>query len=68
MSAIDEIVAAAAKLDAAQLVKLRQKLDRLEKKTWENELTSVAAQMKKAKMTDDEIDRRIARRRREGRP
>jgi hypothetical protein len=68
MSAIDEIVAAASKLNAGQFVKLRQKLDRLEKKTWETELAAVTAKMKKAQITDDEIDRRITRRRREGRP
>jgi hypothetical protein len=68
MSAIDQIVAAASKLNTAQLMKLRQKLDRLEKKHWETELAAVTAKMKKAKITDDEIDRRITRRRREGRP
>ena len=68
MSTIDEIVAAASKLNAAQLVKLRQKLERLEKRTWETELAAVTRLMKKAKITDDEIDRKVTRRRRESRP
>ncbi len=68
MSAIDEIVAAAAKLNAAQLVKLRHKLDRLEQKTWQIESAAVTAKMKNAKITEDEIDRRVMRRRRESRP
>ena len=67
MITVDEIVAAASKLNATQLLKLRQKLDRLEKKTWESELTAVTAQMKKRKISDDEIDRMVTRRRREGR-
>jgi hypothetical protein len=68
MSAIDEIVAAASKLDPAQLVKLRRKLDRLENRIWEAELTAVSAKMKQARITEDEIDRRVTRRRRESRP
>ena len=67
MITVDEIVAAASKLNATQLLKLRQKLDRLEKKTWDRELAAVTAQMKKRKISDDEIDRLVMRRRREGR-
>ena len=67
MSTVEEIVAAAAKLNTSQLAKLRQKLDRLEKKTWDTELAAVTAKLKRAKITDDEIDRKIMRRRREGR-
>ena len=68
MSTIDEIVAAASKLDPAQLVKLRRKLDRLEERIWDAELTSVSAKMKEARITEEEIDRRVTRRRRESRP
>ena len=68
MSTVDEIVAAASKLDPAQLMKLRRKLDRLEKSIWDAELTSVTAKMKQARLTDEEIDRRVTRRRRESRP
>jgi hypothetical protein len=67
MSAIDEIMAAASKLGPGQLVALRRKLDRLEKKIWDAELAAVSAKMKQAKITEDEIDRRVTRRRRESR-
>lgn len=68
MSTIDEIVAAASKLDPGQLMKLRRKLDRLEERIWNAELTSVSAKMKEARITEEEIDRRVTRRRRESRP
>ena len=67
MSTLDEIVAAASKLDPAQLVTLRRKLDRLEKRIWEAELTAVSAKMKQARITEAEIDRRVTRRRRKSR-
>jgi hypothetical protein len=64
---IDEIVEAASALDSSQFLKLRKKLDRLESMVWEAELVRVAAQMKKAKISEEEIDRRVVRRRRESR-
>jgi len=67
MSTVDEIIAAASKLSANQLVALRRRLDRLEKRNWESELTAVTAEMKRRKITDDEIDRKVTRRRRESR-
>ena len=67
MSTVDKIVAAASKLSAAQWMTLRRKLDRLEKKNWEAELAAVSAEMKRRKITDDDIDRKVMRRRRESR-
>lgn len=67
MSTVDEIIAAAAKLNANQLVALRRRLDRLEKKNWESELGAVTVEMKRRKITDEEIDRKVTRRRRESR-
>ena len=67
MTTINEIVSAAAKLDVAQFLKLRQQLDRLEKKAWEAEHVAVTARMKRAGITDEEIDRRVMRRRCESR-
>ena len=67
MSTVDEIVAAASKLTTTQLLTLRRKLDRLEKKAWESELTVVSAEMKRRRITDEDMDRNIMRRRRESR-
>jgi hypothetical protein len=63
MKTIDDIVAAAAKLDPAAFVKLRHKLDHLEEKVWKTELAATTAKMKKAKINDEEIDRRVMKRR-----
>jgi hypothetical protein len=67
MKTVDQIVAAVSGLDAAQFLKLRRKLDRLEHKLWEAELTATTAKMSKAGVTDKEIDSAIMRRRHEGR-
>ncbi len=67
MKTVDEIVAAAAKLSPEQLVRLRRKLDRLEKKVWEAELERTTEELKKAHVTEEEIDRLVMRRRRESR-
>lgn len=67
MRTIDEIVAAASKLSSDQFVKLRQKLDRLERKTWATELAAVTAEMKRRKIDENDIDRKVMRRRRESR-
>lgn len=67
MKTVDEILAAVKQLDTAGFLRLRQKLDRLESKLWEEELKRTTAEMKKAKLTDDDIDRLVLRRRREGR-
>ena len=67
MKTIDKIVAAAAKLDSGQLVRLRRKLDRLEEKLWQIELKRTTDEMRKANITDEDIDRLVLRRRRESR-
>jgi hypothetical protein len=67
MSLIDEIVTAASKLNSAQFLRLRRRLDRLEQKLWKAELARTAADLRKKQITDDVIDRLVMRRRREGR-
>lgn len=67
MKTIDKIVAAAAKLDSGQLVRLRRKLDRLEEKLWQIELKRTTDEMRKANITDEDIDRLVLRRRCESR-
>jgi hypothetical protein len=67
MTTVDEIIAAAERLTPAQFVRLRQKLDRLEKKLWDNELSQMDRKMKKAGLTDEAIDQMVTRRRRESR-
>jgi hypothetical protein len=67
MNLVDEIVTAAAKLDSAQFLRLRRKLDRLEQELWNDELDRTSADMKKKHVTDGVIDRLVLRRRRESR-
>ena len=67
MKSIDEIVAAAEQLKPDQFLSLRKKLDKIESRLWDRELSRGAARMKKVGVTDLKIDRIIARRRREGR-
>ncbi|TMQ35121.1 MAG: hypothetical protein E6K70_03945 [Planctomycetota bacterium] len=67
MKTIDEIVAAAGKLDSKQFLRLRQKLDRLEKKLWETELSRTTKEFRAAKLTDQQIDELIVKRRHESR-
>jgi len=64
MTTVDEIIAAAERLTPAQFVRLRQKLDRVEQKLWENELSAMDRKIEKA---DDDIDEMVTRRRRESR-
>jgi hypothetical protein len=67
MKTVEEILEAVEKLDAAGFMRLRKKLDRLEQKLWDQELKRTTAAMKKAKITDEDIDRTVLRRRRESR-
>ena len=64
---VREIVSAAERLDPDEFVLLRQELDRLEEQMCEAELAETSRQMDHANLTDDQIDRLVARRRREGR-
>ena len=45
MSAVDEIVAAASRLEPAQFLQLRQRLDQLEEELWESELAKTSAEL-----------------------
>ncbi|MFL5244914.1 MAG: hypothetical protein ACJ8FY_22660 [Gemmataceae bacterium] len=67
MKSLDEIIEAVQRLDTAQFIRLRRKLDRLEAKIWQTEQTRVTAALAKKGITDEDIDRMVARRRREGR-
>jgi hypothetical protein len=67
MSTVEEIVQAVSNLDSAQFVKLRKKLDRLEAQIWQRELAQTTQKMAKAKLTDEDIDRLVLRRRHENR-
>jgi hypothetical protein len=67
MATIDEIVAAAGKLQPDQFLRLRKKLDRLEQRLWEAESRAAGQEIKAAGVTDRDIDRMVTRRRREGR-
>ena len=67
MSSVNEILTAAASLDAEQFVVLREELDRLEEQLWQRASTQATAELRDAKITDEEIDRFVMRRRREGR-
>jgi hypothetical protein len=67
MSTVDEIVVAASRLDPAEFLQLRQKLDDLEKQLWEAERVKTAEEMERANITDETIDQLVMRRRYEGR-
>jgi hypothetical protein len=67
MKTVKEIVAAAELLDSQEFVRLRKKLDRLEKKLWEGELSRATNEFRAAKLTDKKIDALIMKRRDESR-
>ncbi len=67
MNVIDAIVTAASKLNSAQFLRLRRRLDRLEQKLWKAELARTSAELTKKHISDDVIDRLVMRRRRDGR-
>ena len=67
MSTVDEIVAAAERLQPDELLRLRKRLDRLEKKLWMVESQKAGKELKAAGVTDRDIDRMVMRRRRESR-
>jgi hypothetical protein len=64
MATVDEIVAAAERLRPDELLRLRKKLDRLEKQLWIVESRKAAKEMRAAGVTDRDIDRMVMRRRR----
>jgi hypothetical protein len=65
MSTVDEIVAAVRRLSPADYLRLRRKLDRLEQRVWDAELERTTTELKRARITEKAIDRRVLRRRRE---
>ncbi|HEV3085294.1 MAG TPA: hypothetical protein VGY66_36400 [Gemmataceae bacterium] len=67
MKKVDDIVAAAERLDARDFIRLRQKLDQLEKKRWRTELARATKEFRAAKLTDEKIDELVLKRRYEGR-
>ncbi len=67
MKTVDEILDAVKQLDPAHFLSLRRKMERLEKKLWEDELKRTTAAMQKNGITDEDIDRLVTRRRRESR-
>jgi hypothetical protein len=64
---VDEIVAAARRLPAAQFQVLRRKLDRIEEALWCIEQSRAGASLDKRGIKDSDIDRMVMRRRRESR-
>ena len=68
MKTVDEILDAVKRLDMVRFLSLRRKMDQMEKRLWEEELSRTSAAMRKKKcLTDDGIDRLVTGRRREGR-
>jgi hypothetical protein len=67
MKTVDEIVAAAQKLKPNQFFRLQQKLERIQERIWKMELARVTEKMKKANITDEDINRMVMKRRYENR-
>jgi hypothetical protein len=67
MKTVDDILKAVKQLDATGFLSLRRKMDRLERKLWEEEHERTTAHMHKGGITNEDIDRIVTRRRRETR-
>lgn len=67
MTKLEEIVAAAKHLTAADFVRLRKQLDQVEQKLWVAELSATTSELRKAGIDDRQIDQMVVRRRRESR-
>jgi len=67
MTTVEEIVAAAARLQPAQLLELRQHLDALEARLWQVELAATTAELREANITEENLDQLVLKRRHEGR-
>ncbi len=65
MATVDEIVAAAERLRPDELLRLRKRLERLEKQIWNLESQKAGKNLQAAGVTDRDIDRVVMRRRRE---
>ena len=67
MATVDEILDAVRCLSFEEYVKLRSALDSLDETEWNAELARSTEQWNKSGLTDDDIDRAVARRRHESR-
>ena len=67
MNTFNEIVEAARRLSPGQLIRLKKRIDELEKQIWQKELEKTTVRMRKTGITDSVIDRVVMRRRRESR-
>ena len=67
MSTVDDILSAVGQLDPFDFIRLRQELDRLEEQLWEAERERATEALDQAEISDEDIDRMVLRRRREGR-
>jgi DNA repair photolyase len=67
MKTLEEIIDAVQRLSPDQFLRFRRKLDRLETKIWEREHEKVTKTLQKKGLSDEEIDRKVVRRRRESR-
>ena len=67
MSTVDDILSAVGQLDPFDFIRWRQELDRLEEQLWEAERERATEALDQAEISDEDIDRMVLRRRREGR-
>ena len=67
MATVDEILNAVRSLSFDEYIKLRSALDSLDETEWNAELARSTDQWRKSGLTDEDIDRAVARRRHESR-
>jgi len=67
MTSVREILSAIEKLPTDDFLKLQARMDRIAERIWEREHRRVTSRFRKAKLTDDDIDRLVLRRRYQGR-
>jgi hypothetical protein len=68
MASVTEIVDAVRSLTFEQFLEFRAALDGLEIEEWRSELAKSTADWERSGLTDDDIDRAVAKRRYESRP
>ncbi len=67
MTSVREILSAIEKLPADDFLKLQARMDRIAERIWEQEHRRATIRFNKAKLTDDDIDALVLRRRYRGR-
>jgi hypothetical protein len=67
MATVVEIIRAAERLGPDDFLKLRNALDRVEERLWDQELGRVTAKHRKRRLTDAKIDELVLKRRYKGR-